>query len=159
VTGEAGPDEDCFRDPLADVAEECVTVVAEPRAPFRPAAEVVLVCETVAAPRAPFRPAAEVAEECVTVWAGPDLEVGAARTSTVTARQPELVPPTLTLVADQLVTPWFVSCPAASSVLSRTSARRTIPVGGVSSAVSTERCPARPTTHDVPSVTWRVSAG
>jgi hypothetical protein len=81
------------------------------------------------------------------------------RISTTIDRHPEAVPPTLTFVDAHDVTPPFVSNPDASSVVSTTLARSVIPLGGVSRAVSTERCPAKPATHAFPLVSWRVSAG
>src|SRR5690606_34413921 len=79
----------------------------------------------------------------------------AAISSTVPARQPLDVPPTDTLAADQFETPPLVSCAAASSVASSTDVMLVIPAGAFCTFVLVERCPAKPTTQDVPSETWR----
>jgi hypothetical protein len=72
--------------------------------------------------------------------------------SIVYVNHPEDVPPTETLVGDQLETAPLVSCPETSSVASTTVLRFTIAEGaegGTSNVVLVALCPAKPTTHEV----------
>ena len=69
------------------------------------------------------------------------------------------VPPTETFVLLQLVTPPFVSAPAASSVASDTVLRFVISDGAVSRLISDWLQPAKPSTQDDPLVLFSVSAG
>jgi hypothetical protein len=72
--------------------------------------------------------------------------------STVLENQPAEVPPTLTFVELQAITPPFVSCPATSAVASAKVCLLVIKAGAVSRLVSMLLCPAKPATQEEPVV-------